>query len=45
MDQIPIRLSGGRKAWLNIPTPFYESDKARIKAQIDVLFADTDTNP
>ncbi len=44
MDQIPIRLSGGRKAWLNIPTPFYESDKARIKAQIDVLFADADTD-
>lgn len=42
MDQIPIRLSGGRKAWIAIPTPFYESDKARIKAQIDVLFADTD---
>jgi hypothetical protein len=40
MDQIPIRLSGGRKAWLNIPTPFYESDKALIKAQIGVLFAD-----
>ena len=44
MDQIPIRLSGGRKAWLNIPTPFYESDKARIKAQIDVLFADPDSH-
>ena len=42
LDQIPIRLSGGRKAWLSIPTLFYESDKARIKAQIDVLFADTD---
>jgi hypothetical protein len=42
MDQIPIRLSGGRKAWIAIPTPFYESDKARIKAQIDVLFADID---
>lgn len=42
LDQIPIRLSGGRKAWLSIPTPFYESDKARIKAQIDVLFADID---
>lgn len=41
-DQIPIRLSGGRRAWLNIPTPFYESDKARIKAQIDVLYADAD---
>jgi hypothetical protein len=42
MDQIPIRLAGGRKAWLAIPAPFYESDKIRIKAQIDVLFADTD---
>jgi hypothetical protein len=42
LDQIPIRLSGGRKAWLAIPTPFYESDKARIKAQIEVLFADKD---
>lgn len=42
MDQIPIRLSGGRKAWLNIPMPFYESDKERLKAQIDVLFADED---
>ena len=45
LDQIPIRLSGGRKAWLAIPTPFYESDKERIKAQIDVLFADSDTRP
>jgi hypothetical protein len=44
VDQIPIRLSGGRKAWLNIPTPFFESDKARIKAQIDVLFADTESS-
>lgn len=43
-DQIPIRLSGGRKAWLNIPMPFYESDKVRIKAQIDVLFADADSD-
>jgi hypothetical protein len=42
IDQIPIRLSGGRKAWLNIPTPFYEADKERIKAHIDVLFADDD---
>jgi hypothetical protein len=45
LDQIPIRLSGGRKAWLAIPTPFYESDKERIKAQIDVLFADSDMRP
>jgi hypothetical protein len=47
VDQIPIRLSGGRKAWIVIPTPFYESDKVRIKAQVDVLFADGDqrSNP
>jgi hypothetical protein len=42
VDRIPIRLSGGRKAWIVIPMPFYESDKARIKAQVDVLFADGD---
>jgi hypothetical protein len=45
LDQIPIRLSGSRKAWLSIPTPFYESDKERIKAQVDVLFADSDMRP
>ena len=39
-DQIPVRLSGGRKAWIVVPSPFYESDKARMKAQIDILFAD-----
>jgi hypothetical protein len=39
-DRIPIRLPGGRKAWLLIPTPFYEADKIRLKAQIDLLLAE-----
>ena len=37
MDQIPVRLPGGRRAWLVIPTPFFTADKARLKAQIDLL--------
>ena len=36
-DRIPIRLQGGRRAWLVIPTPFFDADKARLKAQIDLL--------
>lgn len=40
MDRIPIRLQGGRRAWLEVPVPLYESDKARIKAQIDLLLTD-----
>ena len=39
-DQIPIRLPGGRRAWLTIPTPFFTSDKARLKAQIDLLLTE-----
>jgi hypothetical protein len=37
MDRIPVRLPGGRRAWLLIPAPFYNADKARLKAQIDLL--------
>lgn len=37
LDNIPVRLPGGRRAWLVVPTPFYESDKTRLKAQIDLL--------
>jgi len=40
MDQIPVRLGGGRRAWLVIPSPFYEADKSRLKAQIELLLAD-----
>jgi hypothetical protein len=39
-DRIPVRLSGGRRAWLIIPTPFYQADKQRLKAQIDLLLAE-----
>lgn len=37
LDRIPVRLPGGRRAWLFVPTPFYDADKARLKAQIDLL--------
>lgn len=40
IDRIPIRLSGGRRAWIEIPSPFYNSDKERLKAQIDLLITD-----
>ena len=39
-DRIPVRLSGSRRAWLEIPTPFYSADKIRLKAQIDLLITD-----
>lgn len=39
-DRIPVRLSGGRRAWIEVPTPFFSADKARLKAQIDLLLAD-----
>lgn len=41
-DRIPVRLRGGRRAWLLIPPVFHESDKARIKAQIDLLLTEDD---
>lgn len=39
-DRIPVRLSNGRRAWLEIPSPFYEIDKNRLKAQIDLILTD-----
>lgn len=39
-DRIPVRLSGGRRAWLLIPHEFRQSDKVRIKAQIDLLLTE-----
>ena len=41
-DRIPVRLPGGRRAWLLIPTPFYDIDKKRLKAQIDLLLTEED---
>ncbi len=40
IDRIPVRLSGGRRAWIEIPSPFYNSDKKRLNAQIDLLITD-----
>lgn len=42
VDRIPVRLPGGRRAWLLIPTPFYDADKSRLKAQIDLLLTSED---
>lgn len=39
-DRMPIRLSGGRRAWVEIPTPFYASDKEQLLAQIELLVTD-----
>lgn len=41
-DRIPVRLAGGRRAWLVIPSPFYVADKRRLISQIDLLLADDD---
>ena len=41
-DKIPVRLPGGRRAWLFIPTPFFMADKQRLKAQIDLLLTQED---
>lgn len=41
-DRIPVRLSGGRRAWLLIPQVFREADKQRLKAQIDLLLTEDD---
>lgn len=40
VDRIPVRLAGGRRAWIEVPTPFYAVDKQRLKAQIDLLLVD-----
>ncbi|WP_104566059.1 hypothetical protein [Ralstonia mannitolilytica] len=38
--RVPVRLPKGRCAWLELPIPFYESDKERLKAYIDMQLAD-----
>lgn len=42
-DRIPVRLTAGRRAWLIIPTPFFEADKLRLKAQIDLLLTEEES--
>ena len=39
-DRIPVRLSHGRKAWLIVPSPFFEQDKVRLIKQIELLLTD-----
>lgn len=41
-DRIPVRLAGGRRAWLEIPSPFFAADKLRLKSQIDLLLTEED---
>lgn len=41
---INIRLSNDRKAVLTLPVPFYEKDKASLKAYIDLQFTDEEEN-
>jgi hypothetical protein len=41
-DRIPVRLAGGRRAWLEIPSPFFAADKVRLKSQIDLLLTEED---
>lgn len=43
-DRIPVRLEGGRRAWLEIPIPFYEADKKRLIAQIELVLTDENNN-
>ncbi|OXI49178.1 hypothetical protein [Burkholderia aenigmatica] len=38
--RVPVRLPKGRCAWLELPIPFYEADKERLKAYIDMQLAD-----
>lgn len=40
IDRIPVRLSGGRRAWIEIPMPLYNADKEHLKKQIDLLLTD-----
>lgn len=42
-ERYPVRLPGGRRAWLEIPTPFYEKDKELIKSQIDLIITDEES--
>ena len=43
-DRIPIRLTGDRRAYIEIPAPFFEKDKTRIIAQIDLILTEEDND-
>lgn len=40
VDRIPVRLAKGRRAWLEIPSPFFEADRKRLTDQINLLLTD-----
>ena len=42
MESIPVRLKGGRRAIIQLPTPLYESDKAVIIAMLSAVITDDD---
>lgn len=33
----PVRLAGGRMAYIDVPDPFYEKDKAKLNAQLEII--------
>jgi hypothetical protein len=45
VDRIPVRLSANRRAWLEVPVPFYEADKKRLIAQIELILTDEEAAP
>lgn len=40
----PIRLAGGRMAWIEVPERFYEADKKKLQAQIEVIGTEDEDN-
>jgi len=44
VDRIPVRLAGGRRAWIEIPMPFYDADKERLRKQLDLLLTNDEEN-
>lgn len=40
----PIRLAGGRMAWIEVPVPFYEADKNKLRAQIEIIGTEDEDN-
>jgi len=40
----PIRLAGGRMAWIEVPERFYEADKNKLRAQIEIIGTEDEDN-
>lgn len=39
-DRIPVRLSKGRRAWIQVPMPLYKADKEILINQINLILTD-----